>query len=107
MALDGPGFHVDVDALDEAAQGITQSVQDQDNFALRGLCGDAGGYGHAGLHDALAQFCARWSEGLDTLTQDAGVIGETLSQVAQVYRNVDENAARSLRSDPGVEAVGG
>lgn len=36
-AVDGPGFHVDVEAVDEAARGITQSVQDQDNFELRGL----------------------------------------------------------------------
>jgi hypothetical protein len=106
MALDGPGFHVDVDSVDEAAMGITQSVQDQENFQLRGLCGDARLYGHAGLHDALTEFCVRWSDGLDTLTEDAAAIGDTLSRAAQVYRAVDETAAGSLRSDPGVGAVG-
>jgi hypothetical protein len=107
MALDGPGFHVEVGALDEAAAGITQSVQYQDTFELRGLCGEAGLYGHAGLHDALSEFCVRWSDGLDALTDDAEAIGHTLSRVAQVYRAVDGAAARSLGSDPGVGAVGG
>jgi hypothetical protein len=107
MTLDGPGFQVEVGAMDEAATGVTQSVQDQDDFELRGLCGDAGLYGHPGLHDALREFCVRWSDGLDTLTDDARAIGDTLSRVAQVYRDVDDTAARSLRSDPGVDAVSG
>lgn len=38
MVLDEPGFHVDVDKVDEAARGIHDSVQDQDNFALCAAC---------------------------------------------------------------------
>lgn len=52
MVLDGPGFHIDADKVDEAARGIQDSVHDQDNFELRGLCGDLELYGHAGVHDA-------------------------------------------------------
>jgi hypothetical protein len=40
VSLDGPEFHVEIDALDSAARGITQSVHDQDTFELSGLCGD-------------------------------------------------------------------
>jgi hypothetical protein len=107
MALDGPGFHVDVDAVERAASGITQSVADQDNFELRGLCGEPEMYGHAALHDALAEYCGRWSEGLDVLTDDAEAIGEALTEVAQVYRGVDEAEARALSGDPAVEAADG
>lgn len=103
--VDGPGFHVDVDKLDEAANGIRHSVQDQDNFALRGLCGDAELYGHTPLHDALMDFSVRWSEGLDILTDDAGQIADALSRVSQAYRTVDEAAARTMPNDPGLEAV--
>lgn len=106
MALDGPGFHVDVGVVGEAATGITQSVQDQDNFALRGLCGEVDLYGHAELHGALREFCSRWSDGLDVLTDDAAAIGETLSKVVQTYRQVDA-AAGSLGADPGERAVHG
>jgi hypothetical protein len=105
LVLDGPGFHVDVDKVDEAARGIHDSVQDQHNFELRGLCGDPDLYGHAGIHDALMDVCVRWSDGLDILTEDAGTIGDALSKVSQAYRAVDESTARSLPNDPGVGAV--
>lgn len=70
MELNGPGFHVDVDAVSQAATGISRSVEDQDNFELDDLCGDA----------------ERWSNGLDALAGDAEVIGESLTRVAQTYR---------------------
>lgn len=107
MTLNGQGFHVEVDVLDTAATGIKQSVQDQDNFELRGLCGETDQYGHAPLRDAFMDFCTRWSEGLDSLTDEGEAIGETLSKVADAYRTVDENAAQSLPADPGLEAADG
>ena len=106
MSVNGTGFHVDVDVLDIARKGIIQSVHDQEIFELRGLCGDAGLYGHAGVHNALADFCARWSAGLDTLTEDAGVIGDCLARAADAYRGIDEAAARQLPADPGTSAIG-
>lgn len=50
-------------------------------------------------------FCVRWSDGLDTLTEDAGAIGDTLSKVACAYRALDTATAQSLSGDPGVGAV--
>jgi hypothetical protein len=105
--VDGPGFHVDVDRVDEAATGIKQSVDDQDNFELRGLCGDSELYGHAGVHDALMDFCVRWSDGLDTLTEDAGAIGDALARATNAYRGIDQGAIKTLTSDPGEQAVDG
>ena len=103
--MDGPGFHIDVDKVDEAASGIRQSVADQDNFALRGLCGDAELYGHGGIHDALMNLCVRWSDGLDTLTDDAGAIGDVLDRAAKAYRAADGAASGPFKADPGVGAV--
>jgi hypothetical protein len=105
--MEGPGFHVDLDRVDEAATGIQQSVDDQDNFELRGLCGDAGLYGHSALHDALMDLCVSWSGGLDVLTEDAGAIGDALSRVAQAYRAVDADTVKTLGGDPGVGVVAG
>jgi hypothetical protein len=104
-SLDGPGFHVELDALEAAATGIKRSVDDQNNFELLGLCGEPDQYGHADVHAALAAFCARWSEGLDTLAEDAGVIGDSLTHVAEAYRSVDADAVRTLTADPGSDAV--
>ena len=87
--VDGPGFHVDVDKVDEAANGIHQSVQDQDNFELRGLCGNTELYGHTPLHDALMDFSVRWSDGLD-------VLGRSPTP----YRGCPTPTARSTRQLP-------
>jgi hypothetical protein len=107
QVVDAPGFHVDADWVDEAATGIKQSVDDQDNFELRGLCGGTELYGHTGVHDALMDFCVRWSDGLDTLTGDAGAIGDALSKATQAYRGIDQNTIRTLTGDPGEQAVEG
>jgi hypothetical protein len=107
VSLDGPGFHVEIDALDSAARGITQSVRDQDAFELRGLCGDVTLYGHAGVHDVLMDFCVSWSDGLDVLTDDADAIGDSLTRVANTYRSVDEAAARAMTADPGMAGIDG
>jgi hypothetical protein len=103
--MDGPGFHVDVGKVEEAASGITKSVDDQSNFELRGLCGDTSLYGHGGLHDALMNFCVRWSDGLDTLTDDAGAIGDVLTKAAAAYRAVDDAAVKTLTGDPAQKPV--
>jgi hypothetical protein len=63
-------------------------------------------YGHGGVHDALADYCARWSAGLDTLTEDAGVVGDCLNHVAEAYRGSDDAAAKQLSADPGTAAIG-
>ncbi|MEV0074410.1 hypothetical protein [Amycolatopsis sp. NPDC050768] len=53
------------------------------------------------MHDALMDFCVRWRDGFDTLTDDTGAISDTLSRATQAYRAVDDAATRSLTTDPG------
>ncbi|MGW7532407.1 hypothetical protein [Amycolatopsis sp. NPDC054798] len=49
--------------------------------------------------------CVRWSDGLDTLTGDAGAIGDVLDRAAKAYRAADGAATRTLKTDPGQGAV--
>jgi hypothetical protein len=105
--MDGPGFHVDVAKVSEAAQGIASSIGDQRQFELRKLPGHAGQYGDDDLHDALAEYCNRWNDGLDILIEDAKAISDSLSRVAQAYRACDHGAATRLTSDPATGAVDG
>jgi hypothetical protein len=112
LVVDGSGFHADVTVIEEAASGIAESVRDQGNFELRGLCGESELYGHVPLRDALMDFCVRWSGGLDALTEDSGAIAESLTRVARAYRAIDEVTAQTLRTDPAhtdpaVQAVNG
>ena len=58
MALDGPGIHVDVGAVEQAATGITQSVADQDSFELADLCGEPECTATAGYMERWRRFVA-------------------------------------------------
>jgi hypothetical protein len=71
-------------------------VTDQSSFELRDLCGDTSLYGHDGIHSSLMNFCVRWSDGLDILTDDAAAIGDVLTKAAAAYRATDSAAAGSL-----------
>ncbi|GAA4536458.1 hypothetical protein [Amycolatopsis samaneae] len=103
--MDGPGFHVEIEVLESASKSMGQVAADQDGFALRGLCGEPPMYGHNGVHDALAEFCGRWSVGLDALSDRARSMGDLLGKAAKAYREVEHNAAGSLTKDPGLDAV--
>jgi hypothetical protein len=105
--MDGPGFHVDVATLDEASAGIAETIDNQKRLELSKLPGPAEMYGDDDLHDALKDYCHRWDDGFDILTDDANKIGDSLKRVAQAYRSVDQAAAQRLTSDPATGAVDG
>lgn len=103
--MDGPGFHVEIGVLEEAATGITQSVGDQRESALADLDRGADTYGHPGLHRAMENFCDRWNDGLDILIEDAKAIGDILEQAAKAYRDADSASAGRLSTDPAERVV--
>ena len=100
--MDGAGFHVDLARLDEAAAGITASILDQVRHGL-GELPDVDGA--AEVREAFRDFCGRWRDGTDVLTEDAARIAETLRQAAAIYRATDEASAGALASDPALAAV--
>lgn len=105
MALDGPGFHVEIEALEGASKSMIETLEDQDKFTLSDLCGPSDMYGNDGVHGGFSEFCQRWSVGLDALCDRARDTGYKLRDAAKVYREVDAANARALTVDPGLEAV--
>jgi hypothetical protein len=103
--VDGPGFHVEPEVLDEAARGMASVVAEQDAAGLEGLAGPPQSYGHDAVHAATAAFCAAWTVGVDALCDRARRSGTSLREVAQSYRDADANAARSLTGDLGTPVV--
>jgi hypothetical protein len=103
--MDGPGFHVEIGTLKSAAAGIEESVADQKKAALSHLDRAQGVYGHDRLHTSMENFCDRWSDGIDILTEDAKAIGDILDKVAEAYRTADQAAAGGLTTDPGRPVV--
>ncbi len=105
--MDGPGYHVDVDALDQAGTAIQKAVDAQDNFELRGLTGEPDMYGDEPLRNALMDVCVRWSDRIDALVDDADEIGQALKAAAQAYREADRQAKGALPDDPAVGVADG
>lgn len=103
--MDGPGFHVEVDVLESASTSMGEIVHDENSFQLRGLCGEPPLYGHDGVHGALAEFCGRWSVGLDALADRAGDLGDLLGKAAKAYRAAEHSNIAALKDDPGRDAV--
>ncbi|MEU4694875.1 hypothetical protein [Actinoplanes sp. NPDC023714] len=103
--MDGPVFHVDLAAIDEAAAGIAQTAAAHDRTGLEDLQRSAARYGDEELSGAVRDYCGRWDDGLDLLVEDARLISDVLTRAAAVYRATDEAAARTLTTDPALEAV--
>ena len=103
--MDGPGFHVEVDALEGASAKMEAVAHAQSDFELRGLCGEPPMYGHGGVHDALAEFCGQWSVGMDALSDRANDMGALLGKAAKAYRAVEHENTGALKVDPGLDAV--
>jgi len=77
----------------------SDTIRDRDSIEVRNICGPAELYGHAGVHGAFSDFCDRWSAGVDQLVEDASIISESLTAVAQNYRSVDEASRSALDPD--------
>ncbi|AGL14301.1 hypothetical protein [Actinoplanes sp. N902-109] len=104
--MDGPGFHVDIEALERAGDGIAQSIADQKKAGLKDVCADADSYGDEALHSALRRFCDRWNDGMDLLIDDAQKISDILARAGRAYRAVENATASRLRDDPGAQVIG-
>ncbi|WP_246134780.1 WXG100 family type VII secretion target [Prauserella rugosa] len=105
--VDGPGYHVDVDTLDQAGTAIQKAVDAQDNFELRSLTGEPEMYGDEPLRNALMDVCVRWSDRIDDLVDDADEIGRALKASAQAYREAERQAKGALPDDPAVDVADG
>lgn len=106
MALDGKGFHVDIDMLESAAKAMGEITAKQDKSKIADLWGgDAQGVGSDVLYEALVSFCKTMSEGVDYLVDKAEDTRKGLSEAARTYREADHAAKAHLDADPAVEAV--
>jgi hypothetical protein len=93
------GFSVDRAALRESAQGINDTIAalkglgfDEEADVGRGFSGLALSgeqAGHAGLQQAFAGFCDRWSWGVRSLVQDGSQFAARLGISAGIYADTE------------------
>jgi hypothetical protein len=87
-------------------------MRDMQTIAVEDISGDAGQYGHDGLHEAFEHFCERWQYGVDVLIEDGGKVVTALNASMDSYIDADSTAAESMRmtgagADPAVEMADG
>jgi hypothetical protein len=86
------GFRVDLGALEDAAVGINQTLNDLKVERIDDLDRRKADYGHSRLADTIADFCDRWELGVEHLATDGQEIASRLSHSVQSYLQVDQAA---------------
>jgi len=86
------GFRVDLGALEDAATGITDTLDELSTARVDTLDGRAEDYGHDRLADVVAEFCSRWQIGVEHLATDGQQVAVRLSRCVQDYLAVDTAA---------------
>jgi hypothetical protein len=86
------GFRVDLGALEDAATGVNQTLNDLAAKKIDQLDGRKAAYGHQRLADTIADFCDRWELGVEHLATDGQEIASRLSHSVQSYLEVDRAA---------------
>lgn len=105
--MSGPGYQVNPQLLQEAANGINETIDVLKQLGVEGTADAGRGFsnleltgeqvGHAGLQGAFSQFCDRWSWGVRTLVQDANTIAEELGLTAGAYYDAEQYASGLLK----------
>jgi hypothetical protein len=85
------GFAVDTGALERAAAGIDDILDDAAEHQVSGLRCDQAVVGDAGLAGALQDFCSRWQRGISNLTRDGREIAARLAACAETYRRAGQD----------------
>lgn len=107
MALDGQGFHVEIERLEAASRAMGAIADKQAASELEDLCGgDAQAVGSDVMCDALVSYCEKMSEGIDHLVDKAEDVRDGLTEAARIYREAERANTGRLTSDPAAQAMG-
>ena len=86
------GFQVDLGALEDAAEGITVTLNQLRAAKVDQLDGDRSAYGHDHLAGTISDFCDRWEIGVEHLATDGQEVALRLSHSVQAYMRADTAA---------------
>ena len=90
------GFSVDLGALEDAASGIDDTLNDLKKSRVDSIGGSTGDYGHDHLASTVKDFCDRWEIGVEHLATDGREIVDRLKQCVQDYVAADKGARGRL-----------
>lgn len=103
------GFKVDLGALEIAAQGVNNTLDQLAARKVNDIGGNQADYGNDDLASTVADFCDRWEIGVENLAKDGQEIADRLSKSVAGYLTVDSHLKgmfdgvlqRSTGQDPG------
>ncbi|WP_103352182.1 hypothetical protein [Amycolatopsis sp. CA-128772] len=104
------GFSVDLGALEKAAEGVSNTLDELAAKRVRDIDAEKGAFGHNALADTVADFCDRWEIGVEHLAKDGQEVSDRLTRSVAAYLKVDNSAKGHLDGvlqrlsgeDPGV-----
>ncbi len=103
------GYRVDVTGLQQAAFGVSETIDQVDELDLSKIDSDGMWIGHERLAKTLNDFYDRWQLGVEHLVKDGREIAGLLSDCVVAYIAVDDAARdqatgvlQGTEPDPGI-----
>ena len=98
-------FYVDLEALENAASGITTILDAMATKKVSDIDAPAEAFGHDGLASAVATFCDRWNIGVENMASDGAQVSERLNRCVKLYRTAE--FANQVNLQRAVQNAGG
>jgi hypothetical protein len=90
------GFYVDFAALQQAAEGVTDTINAMVTRKVSDIDAPRHAFGHDRLGDTVADFCDRWEVGVEHLVKDSREVAERLNRSVNAYLHVDSAVQKSF-----------
>lgn len=103
------GFRVNLEALDEAADGVNGTIEVFSRQQVSDIPFQASAVGHPELAGSLSDFLSGWERGVQNLVVDAESVARRLAASAADYAQADKNVQHAANTifqgdgaDPGL-----
>jgi hypothetical protein len=92
------GFRVNLEALDEAADGVNGTIEAFSRQQVSDIPFQASAAGNQELADSLADFLTGWQRGVQNLVIDAESVASRLAESAADYAKADKSIQRAANT---------
>lgn len=86
------GFSVDLGALQNAAEGVMDTLNAMATKKVKDIDAPSEAFGHDKLGGTVSDFCERWDIGVGHLAKDANEVAERLVASVNAYAHFERTA---------------
>ncbi|TCO62992.1 hypothetical protein [Actinocrispum wychmicini] len=91
------GFSVDLAALQQAAEGVTDTLNTLATKKVSDIDADKSAFGHDKLGGTVSDFCERWQIGVEHLAKDGQEVADRLNMSVNAYTHVERTAHANMQ----------